>query len=98
MNNDTPTQDDSIHGKFDALAKRVQAIEKSVHDNNEATLEGNRDVREILEMFQTVKGGMKVLGWLGAAIKWLGVVAGALLALYGLYNAAIHPGQQLPKP
>lgn len=89
---------EELLARLDAFEKRVTSIEQGLAENTKATLEGNRDAREILELFQAVKGGMKVLGWLGNALRWVGIVAGAGMACYGLWNAITHPGQQLPKP
>lgn len=86
---------ESISGSLDALEKRVEAIEVGVQENTKATLEGNRDVREVLEMFQTVKGGIKVLGWIGNVVRWVGYIAAAGLAVYGAWNAIVHTA---PKP
>lgn len=85
---------ESIHGRLDALEKRVEGIERGIEKNTEATLEGNRDAREILELFQNVRGGFKVLGWLGAAAKWVAAIAAMFSALWVLWHQ-MHGG---PKP
>lgn len=43
------------------------------------------DVREIVGTVAALKGGLRVLGWLGSAAKWIAtLVAGAALVLAGL--------------
>lgn len=68
------------------LEERVNAVEAALKENTRATLEGNRDAREMLEIFQAVRGGFKVLGWLGAVAKWVGGVLGAVGALYAAWH------------
>ena len=40
-----------------------------------------KDVRELLEVFHSVKGGMTVLGWIGMVAKWLWPVAAVGIAI-----------------
>lgn len=65
--------------------KRLGEIEVSLAENT--TITG-----EVRELMQSVKGGMKVLGWIGAAGKWLGGLAGAAVAIYTAWYAATHGG------
>lgn len=67
------------------VEKRLRQMEADLTQNTAITTE----VRELL---QTVKGGMRVLGWLGALAKWLGGLAGALVAIYTAWYAATHGG------
>ncbi|WP_457321643.1 hypothetical protein [Roseateles sp. P5_E11] len=82
---------DSINGRLEGIENRVSTIEKAVSENTRATLEGNRDAREILELFQAVRGGFKVLGWLGTAAKWVAGVAAAVSALWVLFHQVNGP-------
>ena len=43
-----------------------------------------KDVRELLDVFHSVKGGMTVLGWIGVMAKWLWplVAVGIAISLY----------------
>lgn len=45
-------------------------------------LEGNCDVCEMLEIFQVVCGGFKVLGWLVMVVKWVGWIVGGVVVVY----------------
>lgn len=78
-----------------AIKARLDAIETAQKANIAAVLEGNRDAREMLEIFQAVKGGFKVLGWLSVVVRWSGYVAGAGTALYGAWHLFSSGG---PKP
>lgn len=73
--------------KFRATADvRLRHVEINLEKNTEVTIA----VHDLLGDF---KSGFKVLGWLGATIKWAGAIAGAATALYiGLYMLT-HGGQ-----
>ena len=100
-----PTSDEELRGRLaaidarlDAGRERMETIERSLKDNTAATLEGNRDVREVLEMIATVKGGIRVLGWIGGLARWTAAIVGAVMALYGAIYAITHHGAPPPKP
>lgn len=78
-------------GELKATRDEVKAISDKLDSNTVATLEGNRDAREILEIFQAVRGGLKVLGWLGTAFKWLAGIAAAAGGLWTLWNQIHKP-------
>lgn len=64
---------------------RMDKFEKALAVNNELT-------GEIHAMFTAGKGGFKVLGWLGSIVKWAGMIAAGLLALYTALYAVLHGG------
>lgn len=70
-----------------AIKARLTAMEQAQRENTAATLEGARDAREMLEIFQAVKGGFKVLGWLAAVVKWAGIIGGGVAAIYAAWHA-----------
>lgn len=41
-------------------------------------------LREMADAMNTMKGGVRVLGWLERPAKWIAAIAGAVLAVYGL--------------
>ena len=41
----------------------------------------NKNVRAMLDIFDSVKGGMTVLGWIGVVAKWLWPVAAVAIAI-----------------
>lgn len=63
-----------------ATDKRLDKIEIDLADNTKVT----REVRELLDTF---KGGMKVLGWLGTGMKWAGSIAAAVFSIYAAWHA-----------
>ena len=62
MTDDIKTPTESELARLDAIESRLDSIESAQRENTAATLEGNRDAREMLEIFQAVKGGAKVVG------------------------------------
>lgn len=77
--------------KMDEQADRLKSVEAELRSNSETT----REVRELLD---AGKSGLRVLGWLGAAGKWIGTLATAGIAVYGALYAITHNGQLPPKP
>jgi hypothetical protein len=71
----------------DALTKMAAELKANSETTNE--------VRELLALG---RNGLKVLGWLGSAAKWLSTIATAALAVYGAFYAITHGGQMPPKP
>ena len=41
-------------------------------------------LREMADAMNSMKGGVRVLGWLERPAKWIAAIAGAVLALYGI--------------
>ena len=69
----------------DSFAKgsaRMNRMEEAIRANTASTQEVQNDTKELLEVFKAVKGGFRVLGWIGAAAKWLGGIAAAGTAIY----------------
>lgn len=53
-----------------AAAERRQSLETRM-DTLEAKLEENTELtKAVVDVFGSLAGGIKVLGWLGAAAKW----------------------------
>lgn len=98
MSDDIQDRLAAIDDRLDRGSARMDAIERGLRENTVATLEGNRDAREVLELFRAVKGGIRVLGWIGGAARWVGFIATAGTAIYAAWYAISHGGQLPPKP
>jgi hypothetical protein len=86
----------SIEDRMEAGDKRMSDVESrltaalvELKRNSEIT----EDIREILT---AGKLGLRVLGAVGQAVRWLGLVAAGAAALYGAYQAL--RGNVPPKP
>lgn len=72
---------DDLNGKITILAtshselrERVDSLTTTVNEHSviiNKMSQTQKDVREMLEVFTSVKGGMVVLGWLGTFAKWV---------------------------
>jgi hypothetical protein len=98
MNSPPAPQDDDDAPQPD-YDGRLRAIESRLHKGGqrmdvleEALLVNTGLTRDIHDILAAAKTGFKVLGWTGTAIKWLGMVAGAALAIYTAVYASLHGG------
>lgn len=65
--------------------EEIRAIRDTVQKNAETA-------REVLDLFSTLKGGFRVIGWLGTAAKGLAGLAAAAAALWAAYTQFRHGG------
>ena len=86
---------DYVSRAFDASQVRMDCIETNLAANTEATKknteisETHRDeTQEMIEVFNSLKGGFKVLEWIGTAGKIVAGIVGGIGALIGVYHAS----------
>jgi hypothetical protein len=76
----------SMRDMRDCMSKgegRMSAIEAELKMNSATTAE----VRDILS---TARGAFRLFGWIGVAVKWLGVIAATISALYVAAYTVTH--------
>jgi hypothetical protein len=81
-----------ISGRLDAgddRMGRIEAAQKDMRAELRANSEMTSDIRDVLA---ATRMGFKVIGWLGAGAKWLGMLAAAAVAIYTAFYAALHGG------
>ena len=85
----TSTAAPDLSGRMDRLEKKMIGFESQIAENTKLTLENTEitretkaDTGEFLEIFKAMRGGFKVLGWLGTAAKWTASLGAALIGLY----------------
>ena len=71
-----------ITRRFIDIESRVAAVEKGVNENTTLTEGIAEGTHELLDLFKSVKGGFKVMGWLGNFAKWFAGIAAAIAAVY----------------
>lgn len=71
--------------RFKEIDDRMKAIEDELRENTTVT-------REVKELMEIGRSGFKVLGWIGVLAKWISAIAGAALALWGLWHGVKPPG------
>jgi tetrahydromethanopterin S-methyltransferase subunit B len=78
-----------FHAGSERMAKLEQATEHNSQALDAATKEiqaQREDTAEMIELFKAMKGGFKVLGWLGLLAKWAVAISagvGLLMKLTG---------------
>lgn len=82
----------SVHEKITTLARnqsqlreRVDTIMQTVNSHDAAInsmLETQKMMRELVDLFNSLKGGITVIGWIGVFIKWLWPIAATALAVW----------------
>ena len=73
----------------DARMGRIEAAQKSMRAELVSNSEMTSDIHAAIA---AARAGLKVVGWLGACAKWLGVLAAAAVAIYTAFFAAFHGG------
>lgn len=70
----------------DAAAERRQSLETRM-DTLERKLEENTALTKgVVDVFGSLAGGIRVLGWLGAAAKWVVSIGAAGAMVWALIN------------
>ena len=87
-----------IHERLDLGAKKMDAQGEGIGALRQELAANTATTNEVRELLAVGKSGLKVLGWLGSAGKWLGTLATAGVALYAFFYAITHGGQLPPKP
>ncbi|SDG85097.1 MULTISPECIES: hypothetical protein [unclassified Duganella] len=90
-----------VERRLDKMASDVHAMKGNMAGNTALTQETLAGVdaikqaiaqldipslREMAEAMNSMKGGVKVLGWLERPAKWVAAIAGAVAALYALWK------------
>ncbi|MGE8454647.1 MAG: hypothetical protein ACN6OP_29355 [Pseudomonadales bacterium] len=83
-----PEDDNHISREaFDALVGRVSALEESMTENTETTKRVEVNTEGLVEMFNALSGGFKVLVWIGKAARPIGYIAACAAGVVGLWTA-----------
>ena len=69
------------------LQERIASVERSLLHNTHITNIISSDTSELLEIFRSVRGGFKVMGWLGVVAKWVAAMAAAVAGIYALIQS-----------
>lgn len=75
-----------LANQIEHLEAEVAELKKELEEFKGIQIEINRNTamtQELLDLFQSVRGGFKVLGWLGNLAKWVG---GLAAGCYGIYT------------
>ena len=85
---------DEVRGSLRSGDERMTRIEGNADtlraelaSNTQATKEVADNTRELVELFQSFKGAIKVLNWLGKLAKPMAYIVGLFTAIAGFYTA-----------
>ena len=80
--------------RLTALEERCGRIETAVAENTLLTKTIQKNTDDIVEAWNAIAGGLKVLGWLARAAKYLTYALGLVAAAY----AVLRGGNPPPTP
>lgn len=75
--------------RMDRMESNIAANTEAIQKNTESTEAHRAETREMLEAFNAMKGGFKVLEVIGKGAKVIGGIALAFSALVGAYHTAM---------
>ena len=90
----------------DLLATQVAELTVGMHNIQRALADGDKRMTgmsddlaintatttEVRDLLDALKGGMKVLEWLGKVARWVGSIAAAATAAYTVFYMLTHGG------
>lgn len=71
-----------VSRRFEAIEGEQMVLKKAVENNIKITSGIAGDTSELLDLFKSVKGGFKVMAWLGSFAKWVAAILAAFAAIY----------------
>ena len=74
------------------VERQLLADRIAIAENTAITLETKEGVNEIVNILKAAKGAIKVLGWVAAIAKWVGIISVAASAVWALWYQATHGG------
>jgi len=78
-----------IELRLNCAEKRMESMERKIDTNTTI-------ISEVRELMEVGRLGLRVLGWMGVLVKWLGTIAAAAMAIYAAIAAITHGGD-VPK-
>ena len=78
------------------MEREVAELREEMANNTAITAQVKASTDEVYDILTAAKGAFRVLGWIGVAAKWIGIIAGAVTAAWILWYQIRHGGD-LPK-
>jgi hypothetical protein len=79
---------EDVNRRFDAGSEKMDTMHRDLQANTAATLRVQQDTAELVVWLQSLKGAFAVFDVIGKAAKPVVAIAGACMALWGLYLTA----------
>lgn len=80
------TDDGDTHDRRASLEARMDALEKKLDKNTELT-------QGVVNVFNTLESGIKVMGWIGAVAKWVITIGSAVGVLWAIAHGKAPDGK-----
>jgi len=71
-----------VEGMVEDLVHRLQQTETRQEEILSGVEGIQQNVQELLDLWKSAKGFVRVVGWIGFAIKWLAVTGGAVAVVW----------------
>lgn len=78
---------DSLTDEVTAIKLEQTKFRVELAENTKATKRIEANTAELLDVFESWKGAMKVLNWIGKAAKPMGYIAGFCASMYAFWTA-----------
>lgn len=82
---------DRLLGIIDEIRAESAVLRDELKKNSEATAKISEMVHEMVELFSAAKGFFRMLGWIGAGVKWIALLVAACAALWALIKGGGIP-------
>lgn len=80
----------STEARLDSGDRRMKDIEDQLIEVRSELKRNSELTQDIRDILTATKVGLKVLGGIGQLVRWLGFVAGGVLAIWGAWQAFLH--------
>ena len=87
----------TFDGRLEAGDQRMKNIEDGLAKNTAMTSNSFEMLTAIRDLLDVGRAGLRALGWIGEAAKWIAKIVTPFAALWGLYNAWKHGAPPAPK-
>ena len=78
---------DELFGRVDQLQQQHAVLSGKLDENNAATARIEASTADLVAAWTAISGGIKVLGWLATAAKYIGMFAAGVGSVIGAYYA-----------
>ncbi len=72
------------------VGREMQLISNDVSAFRDEMTELKQSVAQLITIFEAGQGALKVMGWLGVAVKWMIVVGGGFAAIWYWLHGGKH--------
>lgn len=86
-----------IDDRFGALDERLSDGDRRMQDIEDELAKNTKLTARVHDFLEGADAGLKVLGWLGSALKWLAPIATSIAGLWALFHGNADSHHPPPK-